>query len=272
MSENWFAKQPKEHLAGKCAIVVGGNSGIGKAAAEAIAAAGANMVIAGVPEAGCHEVAEELKAQGTKAVGVACDVTSQESIDNVIKVAEENFGQIDILVTSAGIALPRMNAVDVAPEQWDKLFSINLKGNFFLMTSVARAMEAKNIKGKMVVVASARGINSMENIAPYCIAKAGVMGMVRSWLLTSPRSRSWLTASLLVMFTLRWLQRYSKSSLSRKHTLRAALLCLTTPVRSTKWALQFCTSFSLLPSTPLVRLWFSTVAGPSSNNELLASA
>ena len=151
MSENWFAKQPKEHLAGKCAIVVGGNSGIGKAAAEAIAAAGANMVIAGVPEAGCHEVAEELKAQGTKAVGVACDVTSQESIDNVIKVAEENFGQIDILVTSAGIALPRMNAVDVAPEQWDKLFSINLKGNFFLMTSVARAMEAKNIKGKMVV-------------------------------------------------------------------------------------------------------------------------
>ena len=168
MSENWFAKQPKEHLAGKCAIVVGGNSGIGKAAAEAIAAAGANMVIAGVPEAGCHEVAEELKAQGTKAV------------DNVIKVAEENFGQIDILVTSAGIALPRMNAVDVAPEQWDKLFSINLKGNFFLMTSVARAMEAKNIKGKMVVVASARGINSMENIAPYCIAKAGVMGMVRS--------------------------------------------------------------------------------------------
>ena len=180
MSENWFAKQPKEHLAGKCAIVVGGNSGIGKAAAEAIAAAGANMVIAGVPEAGCHEVAEELKAQGTKAVGVACDVTSQESIDNVIKVAEENFGQIDILVTSAGIALPRMNAVDVAPEQWEKLFSINLKGNFFLMTSVARAMEAKNIKGKMVVVASARGINSMENIAPYCIAKAGVMGMVRS--------------------------------------------------------------------------------------------
>ena len=120
MSENWFAKQPKEHLAGKCAIVVGGNSGIGKAAAEAIAAAGANMVIAGVPEAGCHEVAEELKAQGTKAVGVACDVTSQESIDNVIKVAEENFGQIDILVTSAGIALPRMNAVDVAPEQWDE--------------------------------------------------------------------------------------------------------------------------------------------------------
>ena len=180
MSENWFAKQPKEHLAGKCAIVVGGNSGIGKAAAEAIAAAGANMVIDGVPEACCHEVAEELKAQGTKAVGVACDVTSQESIDNVIKVAEENFGQIDILVTSAGIALPRMNAVDVAPEQWDKLFSINLKGNFFLMTSVARAMEAKTIKGKMVVVASARGINSMEHIAPYCIAKAGVMGMVRS--------------------------------------------------------------------------------------------
>ena len=45
MSENWFAKQPKEHLAGKCAIVVGGNSGIGKAAAEAIAAAGAMRLL-----------------------------------------------------------------------------------------------------------------------------------------------------------------------------------------------------------------------------------
>ncbi|MFR7747171.1 MAG: SDR family NAD(P)-dependent oxidoreductase [Eggerthellaceae bacterium] len=177
---NWFAKQPKEHLAGKCAVVVGGNSGIGKAAAEAIAAAGANMVIAGVPEQGCIDEAEALKKEGTNAVGVACDVTSQESIDNVIKVAEENFGQIDILVSSAGISLPRMNSVEVKPEQWDKLFSINLKGNFFLMASVARAMEAKGVHGKMVVVASARGINSMENIAPYCIAKAGVMGMVRS--------------------------------------------------------------------------------------------
>ena len=76
--------------------------------------------------------------------------------------------------------MPRMNSIDVTEADWDKIFAVNLKANFFLATAVARVMKDKGHGGKMVIISSARGINSMENIAPYSITKAAVMGMVRS--------------------------------------------------------------------------------------------
>ncbi len=180
MGKNWFSKDPKEQLAGKTAIIMGGGSGIGKATAEQFAAAGANLMICGVPEQICLDTAEELRAEGANAIGMLCDGTKADMVQAMIDKTLEEFGGIDILVSTAGISLPRMNSIDVTEADWDKIFAVNLKANFFLATAVARVMKDNPDGGKMVIISSQRGISAMENIAPYSITKAAVMGMVRS--------------------------------------------------------------------------------------------
>ena len=169
MAEHWFSKDPKEQLAGKTAIIMGGGSGIGKATAELFAAAGANLMIIGVPEQICLDTAAELREGGANAIGMLCDGTKPEQVEAMISKTIEEFGGIDILVSTAGITLPRMNSIEVTEADWDKIFSVNLKANFFLCTAVARVMKDNPDGGKMVVISSQRGISSMENIAPYCI-------------------------------------------------------------------------------------------------------
>ncbi len=180
MGQHWFSKDPKEQFAGKTAIIMGGGSGIGKATAELFAAAGANLMITGVPEQICLDTAEELRATGANAIGMVCDGTKADQVQAMIDKTLAEFGGIDMLVSTAGIALPRMNSIDVTEADWDKIFAVNLKANFFLATAVARVMKDNPEGGKMVIISSQRGISAMENIAPYSITKAGVMGMVRS--------------------------------------------------------------------------------------------
>ena len=148
---NWFAGEPKEQLAGKTAVVMGGGSGIGKATAQALCAAGANVMICGVPEQICLDTAEELKAEGGKAIGMFCDGTKQSDIDAMLTKTVE---------------------------MWEKIFAVNVKANWFIATSAAKYMKDKG--GKIVLVSSGRGDRAMENIAPYCTTKSAVMGMVRA--------------------------------------------------------------------------------------------
>lgn len=178
MSENWFATDPKEQLAGKTAVVMGGGSGIGKATAHALAAAGANIMICGVPEQLCLDAAEELKAEGANCIGMLCDGTKQDNIDAMLEKTVAEFGGIDMVVSTAGISLPRTNALDVTEEMWEKIFAVNVKANWFIATSAAKYMKDKG--GKIVLISSGRGDRAMENIAPYCTTKSAVMGMVRA--------------------------------------------------------------------------------------------
>lgn len=177
---HWFSKAPKEQLAGKTAIIMGGGSGIGKATAELFAEAGANLMICGVPEQICVDTAEEIRAAGGKAIGMVCDGTQADQVQAMIDKTLEEYGDIDMLISTAGISLPRMNAMDATEADWDKIFAVNAKANFFLATAVARVMKDKGHGGKMVLISSQRGISAMENIALYSITKAAVMGMVRS--------------------------------------------------------------------------------------------
>ena len=151
---NWFATAPEEQLKGKTAIIMGGGSGIGKATAEQFAAAGANIMVCGVPEQICLDTAEELRAAGGKAVGMVCDGTDANQVQAMIDKTVAEFGDIDILISTAGISLPRMNAMDATEADWDKIFAVNAKANFFLATAVARFMKEKGHGGKMVLISS----------------------------------------------------------------------------------------------------------------------
>lgn len=177
---NWFATNPKEQLAGKTAVVMGGGSGIGKATAQALTAAGANVMVCGVPEDICLETAKELNEAGGNAIGMFCDGTKQSDIDAMLEKTMAEFGSIDMVVSTAGISLPRTNALEVTEDMWEKIFAVNVKANWFIATSAAKYMKEAGNGGKIVLISSGRGDRAMENIAPYCTTKSAVMGMVRA--------------------------------------------------------------------------------------------
>lgn len=180
MGNYWFDFDSKKTFAGKTAIVVGGSSGIGQAAANALAAFGANVVISGVPADRCETSAQEIVDAGGKAVAIPCDATKQEDIDALVQKTVEQYGGIDILVSSCGIAPPRQDILTFSREQWQRVFAINLDANFFLAQAVAKVMKDNDDGGRMVFVASERGILPMINAGPYAITKAAVIGMIKS--------------------------------------------------------------------------------------------
>lgn len=180
---NWFATQPDMVMDGKGAVVMGGGSGIGKATAQALIAAGANVMICGVPEQLCLDTAKELAADakdGQKVIGMLCDGTKQDNIDAMLQKTVDEFGSVDMVVSTAGIALPRTNALDVTPDMYDKIFAVNVKANWFLATSAGKVMKEQGHGGKIVIVSSGRGDRAMENIAPYSTTKTAVIGMIRA--------------------------------------------------------------------------------------------
>lgn len=177
---NWFSGDAKEKLAGKTAIVVGGSSGIGEGAAHTLAAAGANVVVSGVPAEGCEKVAADITAEGGIAWAHMCDATNQESIDALFADVKEKFGSVDIFVSTCGIALPRQDVLTLEREKWDKIILLNVTANFLLSQAAGRAMKDNPDGGRIVLVSSARGLTPMKDAGPYGITKAAVMGMVRS--------------------------------------------------------------------------------------------
>src|SRR5512135_2775176 len=118
-------------LSGKVAIITGGNSGIGKAIALALAQQGANIVIDYVvhPEA-TEDLERQIMALGDQAIGVLADVSKVEELGKLFDAAVQAFGHVDIMVNNAGIET-RTSILDTTEDQYDRVLAINLKSAFF---------------------------------------------------------------------------------------------------------------------------------------------
>ncbi|ADC50759.1 gluconate 5-dehydrogenase [Alkalihalophilus pseudofirmus OF4] len=147
-------------LKGKTAIVTGGGRGLGKQMAHAFADAGANLVLCSRKVEACNEVAEELKAKGVNAIAAACDVTSKEDVDRVIKQAVDTFGSIDILVNNSG-ATWGAPADEMPLEAWNKVMNVNVTGSF-LMAQAAGKVMIKQQSGKIINIASVAGLGGAD--------------------------------------------------------------------------------------------------------------
>jgi len=165
-------------LSGKVAVIVGGNSGIGKGIAEGLAEAGANIVVCARRLNLCQEVCLEIEKLGVKTLPVRCDVTNTDEVNNLIETTIKEFGKIDIFAYSAGLGEVGKTVVEMSDEDWDKSLNIMLRGAFLCSRAVAREMIKQNA-GKIIYVASMFSIVGFPRGAAYCASKGGLAQLAR---------------------------------------------------------------------------------------------
>ncbi len=164
-------------LSGRTAIVAGGSRGIGRAIAEGIASAGADVVVANsTPEQG-ERAAAAIRSQGGRARALPLDVRHPESIQALISATLQALGRIDILVNSVGI-IRRGPIEAVSVEDWDAMMGVNLRGAFLLCQAVGREMIAQK-RGKIVNVSSNVSQVLQPHRGAYAVTKAGLSHLTR---------------------------------------------------------------------------------------------
>jgi 3-oxoacyl-[acyl-carrier protein] reductase len=168
---------PNENeLSGKIALVTGGNRGIGKGIAEALAAAGARVAVVARDQSRAQTAADALA--GGKHAGFACDVSDEAAVESLIKAVEEQVGPIDILVNNAGITEDNL-LVRISNDAWDRVLDTNLKAAFLLIRTVGRGMMRRR-SGRIINITSVVGITGNKGQANYAASKAGLIGLTKS--------------------------------------------------------------------------------------------
>lgn len=168
-------------LQDKTAIVVGGSRGLGKGMATGLALAGAKVVLCSRTQADLDSAAKEITEEtgNPNVIGIAEDITSMEGINALVAKTVEIYGQIDILLNAAGINI-RKPALEVTEEEWDIVQNTQLKYVFFLSQAVARHMKEKEIKGKIIHIASLTSQLGLKNMISYCSAKGAIVQMTKA--------------------------------------------------------------------------------------------
>jgi NAD(P)-dependent dehydrogenase (short-subunit alcohol dehydrogenase family) len=163
-------------LEGKVAIVTGAGQGIGRAAAVALAKAGASVACVDINPTTAREAAAEVEALGRKSLAIAADLGSLPDIDRMVSETVAAFGGVDILVNNAGVTR-RAYIMDLTEEDWDRIHRVNAKGVFFALQRVAREMIPRR-SGMIVNVASVagKGFPGTSN-AVYAASKGAVIAM-----------------------------------------------------------------------------------------------
>ena len=160
-------------LTGKVALVTGGSRGLGRAIVLALAAAGADVIVASRKLDACQAVVAEVEGLGRRGLAQACHVGNWDELDGLVDAAYRAFGHVDVLVNNAGMSLLYPDVTDVTEAMWDKVVDVNLKGVFRLSALVGSRM-VSGIGGSIVNVSSVGSIRPRGDILPYAAAKAGV--------------------------------------------------------------------------------------------------
>jgi NAD(P)-dependent dehydrogenase (short-subunit alcohol dehydrogenase family) len=165
-------------LKGKLAVVIGGNSGIGRAIALGLAEAGADVVPTARRAEQVKAVASEIEARGRRSLSVTSDVTDRDSVEHLLQSAIEAFGKVDILVNSAGYN-QRAPTLDFPQADWDRLMDTNLTGALRACQVFGRHMIERRY-GRIINIASMGSFLALYEVAAYCASKAGMASLTRS--------------------------------------------------------------------------------------------
>lgn len=164
-------------LAGKVALIVGAASGIGVASAEVFAREGAQLILADINGKDGEAAAQTLGRQ-TRALFHPVDVSQADSVRGLIHWARHEYGQLDSVVISAGIAGPEAPLHELPDDGFDQVIAVNLRGAFLIMKhTIPWLLEGGG--GNIVNVASAAGLVGAPTMAAYCASKGGVIQLAR---------------------------------------------------------------------------------------------
>ena len=165
-------------LSGKVAIVTGGTLGIGRAAAEGLARAGASVMVCGTNPAHVETAVAEMRAEGLEVDGATADVASVADMERLVARTVERFGGVDILVNSAGIQRYG-TAVDTDEEMWDRVQDVNVKGMFLAAKHAIPEMRRRG-GGSIVNVSSVQAFIALKSSLAYVTSKGAINSLTRA--------------------------------------------------------------------------------------------
>jgi NAD(P)-dependent dehydrogenase (short-subunit alcohol dehydrogenase family) len=170
-----LAKTPSFRLDGKRALVTGGGRGIGLAAASALAQAGAHVTLVARTPAQIEAAAQAIRARGDKAAALALDVTDLDTVRRTVATSEP----FDVLVNNAGTNRPA-HLVDVKVEDFDAIFTLNVRAAFFMAQAIARRLIETKRPGSIINVSSQMGHVGAARRSVYCASKHAMEGFTKA--------------------------------------------------------------------------------------------
>jgi NAD(P)-dependent dehydrogenase (short-subunit alcohol dehydrogenase family) len=173
------------NLQGKVAIVTGGGGGLARGIVPALAAEGADVIVADIDLEKAQKLANEVSSYGRKLLPIACDISNRASVEAMVAETLRQLGRIDILVNNAAI-YPLRPLDQIQDEEWDKVFAINIRGYFFCaraciphMIKNQAATAQDHCCGKIVNIASITAWGILANLLDYVSAKGAVISFTR---------------------------------------------------------------------------------------------
>ncbi len=179
------------NLEGKRALVTGGNRGLGRVFAQALAEAGADVAVVSTKRDEAARAAAEIAADTRRnTIGIGADVANPADVDRISTEVRSQLGEVDILVNNAGVNL-RKNTADFLPEEWSRIIDINLTGPFLCARAFGPGM-AERGWGRIINVSSILGVVGLAGRPPYASSKGGLI------LLTKTLALEWAKSDVLV--------------------------------------------------------------------------
>ncbi len=166
-------------LSGRTALVTGGTKGLGKAMAQGLAEAGAQVAVISRHGDEASSTAASIEEEfGVRCLGYACDITQQEAVEAAVAQVTADFGQIDILINNAGLNI-RGAIDDLTLEEFQQVQTVNVTGAWLMCRAVAARMKERRY-GRVVNIGSTLSVIAMAERTPYCSSKGAILQLTRA--------------------------------------------------------------------------------------------
>jgi NAD(P)-dependent dehydrogenase (short-subunit alcohol dehydrogenase family) len=167
-----------QRLAERVALITGGGSGIGRATAEAFARHGADLIVVDSDADGAAETVRRVEAAGRRGHTVVADVTDVDVPESVVADVLDRYGSLDVVMTAAATSVGK-TVVRTTPEEWDRVFAVNVKGTYLWMRAALPIMVSQH-RGSIIAIASQLAFSGAVGNAAYVASKGAIVSLVRT--------------------------------------------------------------------------------------------